>query len=163
MNWLDIILIIFLVISIVGGIASGLVRAIFSLAGLIIGVVLAGHFYSNLADALSFISNDKAAGIVAFAIIFIVVVIIAALLGTLFTKIVSSMMLGFINRLGGAVLGFFIGAIFLGAILAIWVKFLGENSVISNSVLASLLVERFPFVMGLLPEEFDMVRDFFQK
>ncbi len=163
MNWLDIILLIFLIVSVVGGIAAGLIKSVFSLAGLIIGVVLAGRLYPGLANALSFISNEKAANIVAFAIIFIIVIVIAAVLGAIITKIVSAMMLGCINRLGGGILGFFIGAIFLGAILAIWVKFLGENSVISDSFFASLLVERFPFVLGLLPGEFDVVRDFFQR
>jgi membrane protein required for colicin V production len=163
MNWLDIVLIIFLIFSVIGGIAGGLIKAVFNLAGLIVGVVLAGRFYTALGDRLPFISDEKIAHIVAFVIIFIIVIIIASILGSIITKAVSAIMLGWINRLGGAVLGFFMGAIFLAAILTIWIKFLGDNSSISNSLIASFFLDRFPIVLGFLPSEFDMVRNFFGK
>jgi membrane protein required for colicin V production len=162
MNWLDIVLAIFLVISIIGGIANGLIKSVFSLAGLIVGVVLAGRYYSSLADHLPFITNERAASIVGFIIIFLVVVIVASILGAIFTKVVSDIMLGWINRLGGAVFSFFTGALFMAAVLAIWVKYSGENSSISGSYLASVLLDRFPLVLGLLPPEFDIIRRFFQ-
>ncbi len=163
MNWLDIVLAILLVFSIIGGIANGLIKSVFSLAGLIVGVVLAGRFYASLGDHLGFISSEKAAHIVAFILIFLVVVIIASILGAVFTKIISDIMLGWVNRLGGAVFGLFTGALFLAAILAIWAKYSPDNSSISGSYLASILLDRFPLVLNLLPPEFDIVRNFFQK
>jgi membrane protein required for colicin V production len=162
MNWLDIVIVIVMIISVIGGIASGLIKSVFSLAGLIVGVVLAGRYYTGLADHLSFISSEKTAGIVAFVIIFIIVIIVASILGAIITRIISDIMLGWVNRLGGAVFGFFMGALFLAAILAIWVKFAGENTSVGGSYFASILLERFPLVLGLLPPEFDIVRNFFR-
>ena len=63
--------------------------------------------------------------------------------------------------LAGAALGFVLGAIFCGAILAIWVKFLGAGA-IADSGIATLLLDRFPLVLALLPSEFDGIRSFFQ-
>jgi len=70
-------------------------------------------------------------------------------------------MMGWVNRLGGAIFGFLLGAIFCGALLAIWANFLGTGA-ITSSGLATLLLDRFPMVLALLPEEFDAVRSFFQ-
>jgi len=162
MNWLDAIIVIVLIFSTIGGLANGLIKSIFSLAGLIMGVFLAGRYYDGLAGHLAFISNEKAAHIAAFVIIFILVTILASILGVIFTKIFSALLLGWINRLGGAVFSLFTGGIFIAAILAIWVKYGGENSAVSGSALASFLLSKFPLVLGLLPQEFDIVRQFFQ-
>ena len=101
MNWLDIVIAILLIISLIGGFANGLIKSLFSLVGLIVGVVLAGHFYIALAESLSFISNDNAARIVAFIIIFLVVMILFAILGMVINKLVSALLLGWLNRLFG--------------------------------------------------------------
>jgi membrane protein required for colicin V production len=71
-------------------------------------------------------------------------------------------MLGWVNHLGGAVFGLVLGALFCGALLATWIKFLGIAKVISESSLAVILLDRFPAVLALLPGEFDSVRSFFQ-
>lgn len=162
MNWLDIVIIILLFISAIGGFTNGLIKAVISLIGLIAAVVLASRFYVGLSGMLTFIPNENIANIVAFIIIFLIIVIIATIMGSILTKIVSAMLLGWLNRLGGAVFGVILGAIFIAAILVIWVKYMGGNSVISGSVLASILVNRFPWVLDLFPKSFDMVRQFFQ-
>jgi membrane protein required for colicin V production len=162
MNWLDIIIIVVLIGSAVGGLFSGLIRTVFSLAGLVIGVVLAGRFYTALAGHLGFISSEKVASIVAFIIIFLAVMIIAALLGVLFTRLVSAILLGWINRLAGAVLGAILGALFIAAILAIWAKYSSGIGAIPDSALAPILLQYFPAVLSLLPSEFDSIRAFFR-
>jgi membrane protein required for colicin V production len=162
MSWLDIVVIILLIISLIGGFATGLIKSLFSLIGLVVGVVLAGHYYAAFAGNLGFISNPSAARIVAFAIIFVVVMIIAAILGILFTKLVSAILLGWLNRLLGAIFGLILGAIFISAILAIWVKYAGGGGAVEASALGQFLLQRFPIILGLLPKEFDTVRQFLQ-
>ena len=49
-----------------------------------------------------------------------------------------------------------------GALLAAWVKFFGAGETIIQSILAGFLLDNFPLVLGLLPQEFDAVRSFFQ-
>jgi membrane protein required for colicin V production len=162
MNWLDFVILIFLIVSVIGGIANGLIKSVLSFLGLIIGIVLAGRFYLSMADHLGFISSEKTAQIVAFIIIFLIVTIIAGILGWLLTKIISATPLGIINRLLGGLFGLIAGFVSIGAILALWVHFAGQVDVISNSALASFLVDKFPLVLALLPNEFDSVRNYFK-
>jgi len=164
MSWIDIILIILLIVPTLVGLKIGLIKAVLTLVGAIVGVVLAGRFYEQFAGALGFISNESLAKFVAFAIILIVVMLIAAIAAWLLKKIISAIMLGWVNAVGGAVIGFVVGAVFCGAILTIWINVAGTPpQVIEDSALAGLLVDNFPLVLALLPGEFDSVRDFFQR
>ena len=162
MNWLDIVIIVAIVIPTLIGLKIGMIRAALSLAGLIVGVIVAGRYYLPLSEKLSFISSASVAEIAAFIIILVGIMVIAGVLAKLLKWTASIMMLGWVNHLGGAVFGLLLGAIFCGALLAIWVKFLGETTAITESNLASILVDFFPVVLALLPDEFDSVRPFFQ-
>ncbi len=162
MNWLDIVIIVAITVPTVIGLRIGMIKAALSLAGLIVGVIVAGRYYLPLSEQLSFISQESVAEIAAFIIILVGIMIIAAVLARLLKWTASVIMLGWVNHLGGAVFGLVLGAILCGALLAIWVKFLGVTGAITESNLASILVDFFPLVLALLPDEFDAVRPFFQ-
>jgi membrane protein required for colicin V production len=161
-NWLDIIIIVAIAISTFIGLRIGIIKAALSLAGLIVGVILAGRYYAPLSTQLAFIPQESIAKVVAFAIILIGVMVIAGILAWLLKRVASLVMLGWVDRLGGAIFGLVLGAIFCGAILAIMAKFLGIEGTIAESSLATILLDSFPIVLALLPNEFDTIRSFFQ-
>lgn len=161
MNWLDIVIAVLLAVSIFGGLKQGLIKAALSLAGLIVGVWLASNYYEALGERLTFITNVDIANIVAFIIILVVVMIIANVAAALLKFTAKVALLGWVDRLGGALFGLFMGALFMGALLATIVKFAGSTLIV-DSFLAAVLLDKFPIILGLLPSEFDMVRDFFQ-
>lgn len=79
-------------------------------------------------------------------------------------------MLGWLDSLGGIVLGLLVGAMAVAAILTsvgLWVHYApgGVESTsakaIGDSALANLLIDNFGLVLGLLPGEFDAVKEFF--
>jgi len=162
MNWLDIVIVVAVAIPTFIGLRIGMIKAALSLAGLIVGVILAGRYYLPLSEQLSFISQASVAEIAAFTIILIGIMVIAGVLAKLLKWTASVMMLGWVNHLGGAVFGLVLGAIFCGALLATWLKFFDVTETITESNLAFILVDFFPVVLALLPDEFDAVRPFFQ-
>ncbi len=162
MNWLDIIIIVVVAIATLLGLRIGIIKSVLSLVGLIVGVILAGRYYVPLSEQLAFIPQANAAKVVAFAIILIGIMVVASVLAWLLKWIASIMMLGWVNRAGGAIFGLVLGAILCSALLAIFTKFLGVEEAITESGLATILLTRFPIVLALLPEEFDAVRLFFQ-
>jgi len=161
MHWIDIIISVALIVPIFTGLMQGLIKAALSLAGIIVGVILASNFYENFAGVLTFISNEDIANIVAFIIILAVVFIIANVIAFFLRATIKALTLGWVDRVGGAVFGFVMGAILISALLATVVKFFGEGMV-TESALAGFLLDKFPIVLGLLPSQFDSIRDFFQ-
>ena len=162
MSWLDIVIIVLLVIPTLIGLKIGIIKSVLSLAGAIVGIILAGRNYIAFAEQLTFIPQDNLARIAAFVIILVGVMLIAGIIASVLKWLASAVMLGWVNRLGGAIFGFVLGAIFCSALLAIWTKFLGAAGPVTESILATLLLDRFPMVLALLPEEFDSIRSFFQ-
>ncbi len=161
MNWLDIVIIVALIIPIFLGLFVGFIKTVLSLAGMIVGVVLASNFYQGLAGMLTFISNRSIANIVAFIIILAAVILVATLVAIFLRAILRATKLGWLDRIAGAVLGFLTGAILISAILAGIVKFFGEG-LVTESILAGVLLDKLPLVLGLLPGEFDVIRNFFR-
>lgn len=161
MNWLDIIIIIILAVSVFSGVKSRIIKLAFMVVGVIIGVVLAGHFSNSLGAVLP-ISNKGTAGVVSFAIILIAVLIVAAILAWVIKWAVKAVMLGWVNALGGGILGLILGFMFCGAVLTMWVKYLGISSGVEGSALARFTLNTFPIILGLLPSDFNSVRSFFK-
>jgi membrane protein required for colicin V production len=162
LNWLDIIIIIVLAISVLGGWRTGLIKAALGWIGIIVGLVLAGDYYQSLAKLFSTVFQETLANILGFLAIFIGVTILSGVLGIWLSRVVSLTLLGWLNRLAGAAFGLFIGAVVIGALLVLWVKFLGIPGTVERSTVAPLLIDRFPLVLALLPDEFEVVRSFFR-
>jgi membrane protein required for colicin V production len=160
MNWLDILILISLAASVIGGLTTGIVRGLVNLAGLILGIFLAGLYYETAAGWLGFISNADIAKAAAFLLIVAAVMVVAGLVGALLHKLISAVLLGWLDHLLGGVLGLLIGAVSWGALLALWAKFFNADAV-SGSAVAKILLDKFPVVLSLLPPSFDSVKNFF--
>ena len=161
MNWLDIVIIIVTLLLGMLGLWRGAIKAVFGIVGLIGGIALAGHYYLPLASILS--SGEAIwSKIAAYAIILVATLIVASVIGWFVARLVHIVMLGWVDRLIGFILGAAIGSMLCAAVLAIVSKYLSVmGGVISQSVMAKLLMEQFPLLVALLPEEFDFIRDFF--
>jgi membrane protein required for colicin V production len=163
MNWLDIVLLVILGLATLWGLRRGLIGVVIPLVGLVVGIVLAGVFYASIAEGI-FNSEAAIAKVAGFLIVLIAVMVAASLVSKVLTGMVSLVMLGWANRLAGGALGLVLSGVLLGAVLALVASFPlgGLDSVVGNSALAALLVERFPLVLSLLPDEFDIGRSFFR-
>jgi uncharacterized membrane protein required for colicin V production len=75
MNWLDIVLIVLLFIPTFMGLRQGLIKAALSLAGLIVGVVLAGRLYPSVSGLFTFTNNENIANILGFVLILAAVIV----------------------------------------------------------------------------------------
>src|SRR5512136_106803 len=154
MSWLDMVIIVLLAVPVFIGVKSGIVKLLFMVVGVILGVVLAGRLSDKLAGMLGFISDERIAKVIAFAVILIVLMAVAAILAKVVHWALSKVLLGWIDHLVGGILGLALGFFFCGAILTMWVKFLGISTPVENSFLAGIMLKSFPVVLGLLPSEF---------
>jgi membrane protein required for colicin V production len=160
MNWLDVIILVTLLAGLVGGLATGFIRGLLTLVGLVAAALLAGRLYGALAARLTFLNNEAAASVLGFAIIFLAVMLLTAVVIQVLRSAVQSIMLGWLDRALGGFIGLLLGALPWGLLLTLWAKFFGGGALESSSI-ASFLVAKFPLALALLPPEFDNVRHFF--
>ena len=190
MNWLDIVIIVILAVLALLGLKRGLIKSLVPLVAIILAVALTGRFQGPVAERLTFISSESAARVVAFVIIVIVIFAGVYILGSMLRKILGMALLGWADRLGGALFGFATGWIVCSMLVVLLARYvalpvelpelpvggLNESiesqldlegirqtvyNTIDNSWLANTQMESVPIILGLLPEEFDAVRDFF--
>lgn len=119
MNYLDIILGILLVLGLLKGLKNGFFVELASLVGLIAGIYGAIHFSYYAVDFLSerVDWSDDTINLVAFAITFLIIVIVISIAGRLLTQIANFAMLGIVNKLLGAVFGVLKTAFILSVII----------------------------------------------
>lgn len=117
MSIIDIILAALLLFGFVRGLFKGLFVEVASLLALVLGVYGAIHFSGFAAGFLEpkVDWNEKTINIVAFAITFVVIVLVIGLAGKALTKLADFAALGIINKLAGAVFG----ALKIGLILSV--------------------------------------------
>jgi membrane protein required for colicin V production len=143
-------------------------NSIIPLMGILIGIALAGYFYGSVADWLStwFHSSSQAA-MIAFVIIFVpgaaVTTKLLLFLASLVEKPAYASLVNRFNGVGGTIFGLAIGGVLAGALISIVANFYyaSAETTVRNSSLSSFLLNNFPFVLHILPKEFDMVRQLF--
>jgi len=120
-NLLDIIILIPLLWFGYHGYKKGLIIEVASLAAFILGLYFAFYFSNFTAGYLKQFFNiqPKYMAAISFIVTFIGVIIIVLAVAKLLEKVINILMLGFLNKLGGAVFGILKGALFLSIIIFI--------------------------------------------
>jgi membrane protein required for colicin V production len=144
MNWLTIVIIVVVAGLGIAGLRQGLIRTVFGIAGLIGGIFLAGRYYDELAARI-FPSSAYWGNVAAYAIIAVVTLLVASVIGWLLAKLVNFAALGWVDKLVGGVLGVVIGGLLCAAVLAIALKVYPDlQATIDQSIIARFLVGGFP-------------------
>ncbi len=160
MNWLDVILVLFLALVTLLGLSRGLIKIILPAIGLMVGILAAGRYYDALAHRV-FSSHSNAGYVLSFVLIVIIFMIAAVILANILHKTLSLIQLGWIDLLAGALLCLAISSLFAGAILAVLLKYSLAVPTIEDSAVASFLVDKFPMSLSFLPGDFKDVKSFF--
>lgn len=164
MNWVDIIVIILLVISFLGGMKDGAVKNFFSLLILIIAIPLTGLSYRLIAAILSFLPGTNWENFIGFFVTMVIISIILHVILFLPRRITQSIWKkGILFRLlGGAfnILSAIIGMVVFTLVLLSFPIFDWLERWVSGSGVLTSLVDSFGFVESMLPELFRQVAPF---
>ncbi|MBI4301215.1 MAG: CvpA family protein [Chloroflexi bacterium] len=163
MNGLDYGIIAALAFFTLMGFRIGLVRGVITIGGMLFGVFLAGQYYERVAEVISGSKvPDRIWFVVAFILIFVVILVIAYVLAAIARSTINVLFLSFLDSWGGGFLGLVEGGIICEAILIVMATYptLRMEKLIDGSRLAPWFLERLPYLLSLLPSQFDIVRDF---
>lgn len=129
MSFLDIVLGSLLLYAVYKGLVNGLFAELASLISLLLGVYIAVKFSDLTTETLGkFVHwNPKTIQITAFFLTFILVVIGISLLAKALTKIASIAYLGWLNKLGGAVVRVFKTVLIISIFLSLFEKINYDN------------------------------------
>jgi membrane protein required for colicin V production len=128
MTLVDWIIVVVLAASVLAGIARGFFRSAFSLAGLVLGLALAAWNYWRLAAVLKVVIHSvEVADAIAFVVIALLVMVVAAIVGSLLAKVFEKVGLGCLDRLAGGLFGFVEGLVFVLVCILVTVAFFPQT------------------------------------
>jgi len=130
MSFLDIVLGGLLLFGLIQGMRNGLFVELASLLSFFVGIYIAIKFSSYV--GAFFGSSSNYMKIIAFVITLILVVVAIHLLAKVFSKIADFVFLGWLNKLGGAILSFLKTTLLLGIVLSLLLKVNLDNAIISK-------------------------------
>jgi uncharacterized membrane protein required for colicin V production len=165
MNWLTIVLLVFIGLLSFRAYRNGFVRELVSLSAVILAIPLAGIFYDDMLPKVDpIIDNEKLASLISFLAIFLGVVIAGQVASYLLREAVRMLNLGALDSVAGGLFGFLKAVIAAQAVLSAFVLFPSPDlhGSIEDSELAQRLLDTAPLVLALLPGQFDRAIELFQ-
>ena len=137
MTTADWLIVVVVLLSMIGAAMQGFFAEALSMAGLIIGYIVAAWQYQRLAAWLmSFLKSELLADILAFLIIFFAILIIFGIAGRVARKVMKAAGLSGFDRFLGALLGIVKGGLVVAVVLMGMTAFTPTSKVLENSRLA---------------------------
>ncbi len=163
MNWLDIAIVLIVAFFATTAFSAGLIRELVTLVSAVVGIVVAGLFYNDLArDVLVFIDNKDTASIVAFLVLLGAIYLAGQLIAIMLKQVAAVLLLGWADRLGGALFGLLKGLVVVEVLLIAFVTFdVGLDDAIEDSGLASVFLDAASVLLIILPDDFERAVDAF--
>lgn len=161
MNYLDIIIAIIFVLFGIGGLRKGIIIEVATLLALGLGLYGAFHFSDfTAAQLVQFVEIDpKYLNLIAFIVTFLVVAVVVHLVGRMVARLIKNLNLGFIDRLGGFLLGIAKGLL-LCSLLVMLLNAMNTKGILKEDVKKGSLL--YPYVEATVPyvyQGFDLVKE----
>ena len=156
LNWLDIVLIVIVGLSVAEGVAKGFARVGVGFAAAITGVILGIWFYGVVGYyLLPYVSSKGIANFIGFWVVFVVCMVGGAVLGKMLAALFRWVGLSWFDRLLGATFGLLRGLVAAVALVLVLLAFSQKpppRSVV-NSCYAPYLIEAANICAALAPRE----------
>lgn len=157
MTWIDAAIIIIFLYFIITAFNAGFVRETIGTAATVLGVVLAGLFYRNVANTLlASIDNETTSSVIGFLMIFLGIVVAGQVLALLVHPAITILQLGIFDQLLGAAFGAVKAFIIVEVLLVLFVTYprYHLDRRIKDSQFGSIMVNGSAPIVKVLPDIF---------
>jgi membrane protein required for colicin V production len=136
LSYADWIILFIILLNVVSAAIQGFFMEALSLAGLVVGYLAAAWQYQNVARWLGSYLQGWLSDVVAFVMIFVLVVLVFGIAGRIARKVMKEVGLSFFDRSMGAALGLLKGGLAVSIILMGLTAFTPTSKFLDNSQLA---------------------------
>lgn len=139
MNILDIVLLVCLIPAVIQGLRKGFIAQVVAIISLVLGGWLAYRFSSAATEWLGqwISASGPALNIIAFILIFAIVVTLLFLLGKILEASIKIILLGWLNKLLGLVFSLFKYVLVIGLLIILFDSINGKFGLVSDEFLDS--------------------------
>jgi membrane protein required for colicin V production len=161
-NWLDILLLVIIAITVIIGAIRGFVRQIIGLLAVILGLILAIKYYPYGKDVFTFLRNEVLAQLLGFFLIFVIVLSVGWVINILLAKAIRGPFKS-LNHFMGAGLGLIKGILISVIVVFGFLVFPVNTRILEESTLTPYCMEIADTAYNLIPQELkDKFREAYQ-
>ena len=154
MNFVDIAVLVLVLLSSLAGFGSGLIRSVFSLVGLVLGIVVASWYYRRFADQLFPLTHNRAfSEAIWFCILALAVMVSAGIVGLAIKRLVHGVGLGWLDRLAGFGFGLLRGALLITVCIMTLAAFFPDTEWLSQAKSAKYFIATAELTTHMTSEE----------
>jgi membrane protein required for colicin V production len=158
-NWLDWLLALIVILSVLSGASEGFVQGLVGLASLVVGLIVAAEGYQALGAKLgAFIHSSDVARAVAFLILFLLVLVVGSLISGVVRKMLKEAGLSWFDRLLGLFFGLIRGVIADAVVVMVMLAFGIRAEAVRQSRLTPTIIHESRAMAALMPP--DLHREF---
>jgi len=165
MSWIDAVIVIIFLYFIVTAFSAGFIRETIGTTAAVLGTVLAGLFYDDVADSLlSSIDSSTTASAVGFLIIFVGVTVAGQVLAMLVHPAITVLQLGIFDQILGAGFGAAKAFMIIEVLLVLFITYprYDLDKKINDSEFATRMLDVSAPVLKILPDVFHTQVDAFK-
>ena len=141
MSWADVVIVVVVLLSVLLAAAQGFFFEIFSLAGTVVGYLLAAWGYTRVAPLIEpYVKTPWVANITAFLLIFLAVTLLASAIGRVLRATMKEVGLRWFDRLLGAVFGLARGLVVVMVFALAVASFAPQSPMLAGSRLSPYLL-----------------------
>lgn len=163
MHWLDLIIIAIVTWLTFSAFSNGLIRELVTATAVVVGAIMAGRLYNDLASDIKFLIDDESTrNFIAFVTIFGSAILLGQIGATMLRRVAAILFLGPFDRLGGALFGFIKGIVLVQILLivsSVYPLSVTLDDALARSTMAPILIDILPTMLRLLPSEFSSALD----
>jgi membrane protein required for colicin V production len=155
MNLLDVLIVSTLVFFVVKGLIRGFVREIASLAGVVLGIVIASRYQADVTEIIKqFLNPGPYLPLISFVVVFAVVLVGCNLLGWLIRLALRKAPLGWMDRVLGLCFALLKGVVVTYLVIVILTFFLPSGTpLIARSKVGPWIVISYQSMVGLISSD----------
>jgi membrane protein required for colicin V production len=151
MNWVDLCILAVVLVSTVAAMGRGIVVELLSLAGLVLGVVVAARYYSQLSVHLTMLHVPALQNMAAFLLIVMLCLLVMTWLGHILHRMAKYAGMGWLDGLLGAAFGLLRGVIAVTVAMMALAAFWPLNHLTQESRLAPYFMDAVTVTAKLTP------------
>ena len=162
MNWVDVLLLLVIGLSVASGFGSGFARVGIGFIAAVFGIVCGFWFYGVAAAyVLDYVSSRAIANLVGFFVIFLIIVVLGAIVGRILAKFFKWVGLSWFDRLLGGGFGLLRGVVIAIALVTVLLAFAPSPPPhsVTDSKLMPYVIDASNILSDITPRE---IKDSFQ-
>lgn len=154
LNLLDVLLLAFLALFTIRGAIRGFLQEVTGLVGILLGLWLAGRYYTPIGELIQKLSGSSWSSVIAYVAILCATLIVISVISRILHKCLKMAYADWINHIAGAIVGCLKGFALSAIVVALLGMFMSQAPFVKQSQMVPIVQNALTIFKNYMPPDF---------